>query len=228
MRYTTFLLDLDHTLFDTDASEDAAFAQTLLAAGIDEPDCYREAYRRINLELWACVERGELAASRLRDLRFERLVAEHGLAADPGKMADDFVAGLAANGELFAGALEVLEVLSGYARLALVSNGLAEVQRARIERVGIGAYFRAIVISAEVGVAKPAPGIFDIAFAALDSPARQTAVMVGDNLASDIRGGRDYGISTCWYNPQGRPSGNVNDADHTIGDLRELLRLVAH
>jgi YjjG family noncanonical pyrimidine nucleotidase len=227
MYYSTFLLDLDHTLFDSDTSEHAAFTQTLRASGIAQPDRYRDSYRRINLELWACVERGELEAHHVRGLRFERLVAEHDLDADPQRMADDFVAGLSANGELYAGALEVLEALSACARLALVTNGLGEVQRARIERVGIGGYFRAIVVSAEVGVAKPAPGIFDITFAALDSPARHTALMVGDNLASDIRGGRNYGISTCWYNPRGTPPGNTGDADHTIGDLRELLRFVA-
>lgn len=226
MRYSTFLLDLDHTLFDSDTSENAAFRQTLQAAGINDPDRYREPYRRINLELWACVERGELEASQVRGLRFEKLVAEHGLDADPRTMADDFVAGLAANGELYTGALQVLEALSARARLALITNGLGEVQRARIERVGIGCYFRAIVISAEVGVAKPASGIFDIAFTALDAPARQTALMVGDNLASDIRGGRNYGISTCWYNPQGRLPGDADAADHTIGDLRELVRFV--
>lgn len=227
MRYSTFLLDLDHTLFDSDTSEHAAFAQTLRAAGITEPDRYREPYRRINLELWAGVERGELEATEVRGLRFERLVAEHGLDADPRKMANDFVAGLSANGELYTGALDVLEALSDCARLALVTNGLGEVQRARIERVGIGRYFGAIVVSAEVGVAKPAPEIFDIAFAALDSPGRDTALMVGDNLGSDIRGGRNYGIATCWYNPQGRPAGDADGADHTISDLRELLRFVA-
>ena len=76
MGYSTLLFDLDHTLFDSDASESAALAHTLRAAGIAEPGHYREPYRRINLELWAGVERGELDAARVRGLRFERLVAE--------------------------------------------------------------------------------------------------------------------------------------------------------
>ncbi len=75
-------------------------------------------------------------------------------------------------------------------------------------------------------MAKPAGGIFDIAFEALDSPAAETALMIGDNLASDIRGGRDYGLATCWYNPQGRTHGSAEAPDYVIGELRELLRFV--
>lgn len=226
MGYTTFLLDLDHTLFDSDTSEDAAFAGTLAAAGIEQPDEYRATYRRINLALWAAVERGEIAAREVRTRRFEHFVEECGFDADPLQMADDFVAGLAANGELYDGVHDILAGLVSSGPLALITNGLSEVQRARIERTGIGDYFEAIVISAEVGVAKPAAGIFDIAFEALDSPAAETTLMVGDNLSSDIRGGRNYGVGTCWYNPGGREGNDRDRPDHVIGELRELLGFV--
>jgi len=227
MQYSTYLLDLDHTLFDSDVSEDTAFAETLLAAGIEAPERYKAAYRTINLELWACVERHELSPQQVRTRRFERLVEIEGIDADPLQMADDFVAGLCANGELYEGAREVLEQLGQLVSLALVTNGLSEVQRARIERLGIDAYFDAVVISAEVGVAKPGPEIFDIAFQALGAPARSSAVMVGDNLSSDIEGGANYGIATCWYNPDGRSTERTDRVVHEIRKLEELLGFVA-
>lgn len=227
MAYTTFLLDLDHTLFDTEASEVAAFEQTMRAAGYDQPDRYLQDYQDINLALWAAVERGEMSPHLIRTLRFEKLVAAFNLDADPLQMADDFVAGLGAYGDLYDGAREVLEKLSENAALAMVTNGLGEVQRTRIARLGLDEYFDAVAISAELGVAKPEAGIFDFVFESLGEPSPNAAVMVGDNLSADIAGGANYGISTCWYNPGERRVDSAHRIDHEIADLQELVSLVA-
>ncbi len=225
MRYSTFLIDLDHTLFDSDDSEHAAFAQAMSVAGVERVRSHAAMFRRINLELWREVERGLMSPQQVKLRRFERLVEEAGLDADVCKMAEAYVVGLANNGELYPGALEVLEILAGNASLALVTNGLSEVQRVRIQRTGILPYFDAVVISAEVGTAKPAHEIFDITFDQLGAPRKETAVMVGDNLVSDIRGGATYGISTCWYNPGCRRPGPDDCITHEIGALDALLVL---
>ena len=93
MNYTTFILDLDHTLFDSDASEAAAFAAALDVVGVSDPENYTAPYRRINIDLWAAVERGETSAQQVRTRRFELLVEEASIDADPLLMADTFVAG---------------------------------------------------------------------------------------------------------------------------------------
>lgn len=227
MSYSIFLLDLDHTLFDTDASEVAAFEQTMLVAGEQDAERYLSPFQKINLEMWAAVERGEVSPNDIRAGRFERLVAEQGLDADPLQMADNYVAGLSAYGELYDGAHEVLQELSANASLAMVTNGLGEVQRSRVERLGLGDYFDAVAISAELGVAKPAVEIFDFVFQSLGSPPKENAVMVGDNLSADIRGGANYGIATCWYNPHGRPGNGTDQSDHEIEHLKELNTLLA-
>ena len=227
MRYETILLDLDHTLFDSDTSEQTAFAQALLSAGVVEPMRYFTAYQTINLKLWAAVERGEVLQQHVRTHRFERLVAQQDIDADALQLADDFVAGLGANGSLYDGAREVLECLSRQASLAMVTNGLGEVQRARVDRLGIGEYFDAIIISAEVGAAKPGSEIFDIVFEALDFPSKESALMVGDSLSSDMQGGANYGIATCWYNPNGRSVQRPDQVAHEISDLTELLGVVS-
>jgi len=222
------LLDLDHTLFNTDASEQAAFEQTMLAAGVPAATAWFKTYQRINLELWSAMERGELQSGLIRNLRFERFVVECNLDASPRQMADDFVAGLGAFGDLYDGARAVLEQLSRRVPMALVTNGFGEVQRSRIARLGLDEYFDAVAISAELGTAKPDPGIFDFVFEALGSPPRETAVMVGDNLSADIAGGANYGIATCWYNPHGRTPDPALAINHEISDLQELLALAAH
>jgi len=227
MHYATFFLDLDHTLFDSDTSETTAFVRAMETAGIDRPEQHFSAYRKINAELWAAVERGEISPHGVRTRRFELLVAEQRLNADPQHLANDFVAGLGAHGELYAGAFEVIDRLSSQASLALVTNGLGEVQRARVERLGIGGFFDAIVISAEVGAAKPGTEIFDLVFKALDAPRKESTLMVGDSLSSDMQGGTNFGIATCWYNPQRQALRRDDLVSHEIQDLKELLGFVA-
>jgi len=105
-----------------------------------------------------------------------------------------------------------------------VSNGLGEVQRSRIERLGIAHYFDAIVISGEVGTAKPGSAIFDIAFELLGRPDPSGAVMIGDSLESDMAGAANYGIDSCWYNPNGAPAPEgITRQVVQLGDLRHLV-----
>jgi 2-haloacid dehalogenase len=226
MRFSTLLFDLDHTLLDSDTSETEAFAQLLGEFGVDDPAAHFSTYREINLALWAAVESGEMGPDEVHPLRFERFAAAIDLEADPQLMAKRYADGMGAHGELYPGAREVLEQLAEVATLALVTNGLSEIQRARIERLEIEDYFEAIVISAEVGTAKPHTDIFDLVFEGLGHPDKQGALMIGDSLSSDIRGGTNYGIATCWYNPHGKLAGADDSVDHEISALGELLPLI--
>ena len=186
MRYTTLLFDLDHTLFDSDVAEAAAFEDTLKSAGADEPSDYFQTFTAINTDLWMKVEQGELSPNEVRHLRFQKLIKATDLVADGVEMGDRYVWGMGNNGELYPGAREVLEELAGSVTLALITNGIGEVQRTRIERLAIGQYFDSVVISGEVGTAKPGTDIFDIVFGQLGGPEKNTAIIIGDNLGSDI------------------------------------------
>ena len=227
MRYDTLLFDLDHTLLDSDASEIAAYAHTMATIGLAEPDDHFERYLRINHAMWAAVERGELQPTEVRHRRFEQFVDEVGISADPVVMADAFVWGLGAFGELYDGAREVLERYAGTARLAMVTNGLSDVQRARIDRLDLAGYFDAVVISSEVGVTKPRPEIFDITFEQLGQPPKQSALMIGDSLTSDIRGGSDYEIATCWFNWRRSATVPGVTVTHEITALDQLTGIVS-
>ena len=141
-------------------------------------------------------------------------------------MADAFVAGLGAHGDLYPGVAELLDELSARVSLAIVSNGLGEVVHARVERLGIGDRFDAVIVSSEVGVSKPHGAIFDAAFAALGEPEHRDAVMIGDSLTSDIAGGASYGIDTVWLNRGGIAAGPHDAFTHEIRDLSELRDLL--
>jgi 2-haloacid dehalogenase len=226
MQYTTLLFDLDHTLIDSNASEAAAFEYTLRRAGAQDPADYLDPFVEINAELWAAVERGEITPNDVRSERFVQLIAATDLEADPNEMGDDYVYGMGANGDLYPGTIEVLDALAEIADLALVTNGIGDVQRARIARLGLDRFFTAIVISGEVGLAKPGPEIFDLTFKELGHPDKGTTLMIGDSLSSDMAGGIAYGIATCWYAAHSTGA-TVVPVDHTITELDELLPIVA-
>jgi len=194
--------------------------------GLCDPDQHFDRYVDINRAMWRAVESGDLQPTEVRFRRFEQFTAELGLDADPAAMAEAFVWGLGAHGDLYDGALELLDMVAPRARLGMVTNGLSDVQRARIDRLGIERYFDSIVISSEVGVTKPRPQIFDIAFEQLGNPPLDEAVMIGDSLTSDIRGGSDYGIATCWFNPNGDAAGPADVVTHEVGRLDEITSLL--
>ncbi|MBT8247243.1 MAG: YjjG family noncanonical pyrimidine nucleotidase [Acidimicrobiia bacterium] len=225
MRYSTLLFDLDNTLFDAEAAELLAFDHALAAGGVSEPRAHLATYVDINRALWAAVERQELTPNQVQARRFADLVAAAGLDADPTVLAEQFVIGMGRFGDLYDGAGQILATLATTATLALVTNGLGAVQRARIERLGLEPFFSAIVISGEVDTAKPGTEIFDLAFEALGWPPKETVLMVGDSLTSDIAGGAGYGIATCWYNPGGGSAHPDAPIDHEIRSLDQLPRL---
>jgi putative hydrolase of the HAD superfamily len=118
-------------------------------------------------------------------------------------MGASYLAHLAQCGDLIEGAYEVLSALHGKSRIAIVTNGLKIVQRTRLERSRIRAYIDVLVISEEVGAAKPNPEYFEAVCDLTGQPLKSDVLIIGDSLTSDIQGGRDFGIDTCWYNPAG-------------------------
>lgn len=226
MSYSVLLFDLDNTIFDAAACDPAAFAYALEQCGVPDPDRYWETYTEINDALWAAVVRQELSPNDVQDRRFADLVAAAQLDADPDSLAAEFVTGMGIKGGLYPGARETLSHLAEQATLALVTNGLGDVVRARIDRLDLNSLFSAIVISGEVGVSKPAAEIFNLVFDELGRPPRGNALMIGDSLSSDIAGAAAYGLATCWYNPAGKPTPAGASINHVIRALDELPALV--
>ncbi len=227
MRYSTLLFDLDHTLLDSFASEQAAFRAAMEVAGLSDPHSYFSHYERINHALWAAVERGEMHVDEVRVTRFEQFVDYFHLDADPVAMADAFVNGLGNNGELFPGVVEVLDKLRGRATMVLVTNGVSQVQRMRVARLRLDRYFSPIAISGELDVAKPDPRIYEWVAEQLGGLPKESALMIGDSTSSDMQGGFNYGIDTAWYNPFHKPRPASPEITHELHVFDALLNIVA-
>ena len=124
------------------------------------------------------------------------------------------------------GAPELLELLKGHYQLYLVSNGTAMVQDCRLRDSGVENYFQGIFISERIGVDKPQKEFFDRSFAVIPDFNPSQAMIIGDSLTSDIRGGNNAGIQTCWYNPKHKPRRTDIHVDYEISDLMELPKLL--
>jgi 2-haloacid dehalogenase len=224
-KYRWILFDADGTLFDYDRAEATALEETFRQFGCPFEPEYVGAYRQINSQIWRAFEQGRITQERLRTRRFEQLFQVAGANLDPALFSATYLELLAAQTELLDGAEAIVRALYGRVDLALITNGLMDVQRPRLARSALNGYFGAVIISEEVGSAKPHPEIFETAFARMGHPRKEAVLMVGDSLSSDIRGGLAYGLDTCWYNPAGQPHPVDLAITYEISRLDELLEI---
>lgn len=226
MRYDWVFFDADGTLFDYPAAEAAALRGAFAGCGLRFDSGVGPLYSEINAAIWREYELGEITQGRLRTERFERLFERLGMSADPAEFSRRYLVILGGQTALLDGAEAIVRGLHGKLGLLLLTNGLADVQRPRFAASAIGEFFSEIVISEEVGVAKPDPAIFDLAFDRIGRPPRSSVLVVGDSLTSDVAGGIAAGIDTCWYNPAGVANGHGVEPTYEIRALADLLEIV--
>lgn len=223
MNYSWILFDADGTLFDYDRAEGIALESAFADMGLAFQPGYVPVYRRINEAIWKAFERGEIAQARLRLERFERLFEAAGVQADAAAFSAVYLRHLGEGAFLIDGAEAVVGALRGRVRLALITNGLQEVQRSRLARSAIRDEFEVVIVSEEVGASKPDARIFDAAFERMGWPDKSQVLLVGDSLTSDMAGGIAYGIDTCWFNPDGQEG--TLPVCYEIQDLGQVLTL---
>ena len=224
MKYRWLLFDADDTLFDYPAAEAQALRLTFEQSGAAYLPEYLGIYKTYNSQVWREYESGGICTTDLRTKRFRLLFEKIGLRLDPQAFSPIYLRNLSLGSNLLEGAKEVLTVLRTRYSLALVTNGLAEVQRPRLERSAIRDCFEHVFISEEIGAAKPEKAFFDAVFQAIGNPPENEVMIVGDSLAADMQGGLNYGMATCWYNP--RPIATPLPVTYQIAELRELLNFL--
>ena len=199
--YEILLIDLDDTILDFHKTEHDALAMTLSAAGIDPTEETIQLFSRINDEHWKRLEKGEITREQVLHGRFRELFAVLGVTDYDEDLPLAYMENLAAGHAYLPGAEEALRQLKKNHRMYLVSNGTASVQHRRLKESGAVSYFEDVFISQEIGVNKPAKEFFDACFARIPDFQAARTLIVGDSLSSDIRGGHNAGIATCWVNP---------------------------
>lgn len=220
------LLDLDDTIYDFHRSEAHALTQTLQSIGVPATPANMQLYSRINDALWKALERGEVTREVLRLERFHQFFDALGIEGNSEAAAHHYETQLAQTAIFIEGAESLLQELHRCYRLALVTNGITQIQKGRLARGAIASFFEAIFISQEIGFNKPDPRFFEHVFETLDITDRSEVAIIGDSLTSDMKGGLAAGITTIWYN--GRRLENLSSIqpDYEIRHLSELVPLL--
>ena len=227
MRRPAVLLDLDDTILDFHKAEATALSKTLRELGLEPKEEILRRYSAINRRQWELLEEGAQTREQTLTRRFEILFAEYGLDISGPLARDRYEDNLAVGHWFMPGAEELLAALYGRYELYIVSNGTPKVQAGRIASAGIAPYFEAIFVSEELGAVKPSAEFFARSVGKIPGFDPGRALLVGDSLTSDIRGARNAGIRSCWYNFRGDPPRPDIPADFEIRELGELPPLLA-
>lgn len=228
MKYSVILFDADNTLFDFDQAEEQALYAVFEKNRLPMSDTTYQQYRLINSRLWTAFENKEITKDFLLAGRFAELFSTLQIDwPDPTRFNQEYLTCLGACPVLMSDASETCERLaqSGLT-LAIVTNGVERVQKSRLERSEIRPWIQDVFVSEEVGYAKPNPAYFTYVFDRMRLMEKSDVLLVGDSLHSDIRGGIDFGIDTCWYNPRGLKNETVYRPTHQITKLMELIDIV--
>ncbi|WP_066889450.1 YjjG family noncanonical pyrimidine nucleotidase [Clostridium nigeriense] len=227
MKYEVLLFDADETLFDFKKSERQAFENSIREFNMDYDENYHlKIYEEINTGIWLEFEKGLITQEKLKVERFRRLSEKLNVSFDPKEFAKSYMKHLANASFLYEDSFELIKNLSQNYRLAIITNGLTDVQSKRIGQSVIAKYFETIVISEEVKASKPNPEIFEIALSNLNYSDKSKILMIGDSLSSDIKGGINFGIDTCWTNFKNLENSTTLKPTYEISTLMDLLKIL--
>lgn len=221
----SIFFDLDETLLDFTRAEAAALSRTLRCFGIEPTQYVINRYHVLNISQWRLMEEGKLSREGVLTRRFEILFEELEWKIDVSAFNEQYEIFLGEGHYFLPGAEALLNELAPQYDLYLATNGASAVQRGRLKSADLEPYFKGIFISEEVGFNKPSIEYFKACFASIPDFDPSAAIMVGDSLTSDIRGGKNAGIRTCWLNPSGTIHHPDIIPDYTVHSLEELPAL---
>ena len=227
-----FLFDLDQTLLDFHKSEKIALEIVLRKYGLMFSDEIYEAFKAYNKSLWLELEKGKITREELFSKRFTDVLERCGgnkTEFDPLKVNSDFIKAMSINGVPMDGALEFLKNTKELtnSKIYVITNGATVNARGRIVSTGIDRYIDGLFISEDMGVAKPSKEFFDICLEQIGEP-KESCIVIGDSLSSDMLGAQNASLSSVWF----MPTGNIEDAireyhiDYCAFSFEELYKIL--
>lgn len=228
MTYKFLLFDLDHTLLDFDAAEDVALTQLLKEEGVTDIQAYKDYYVPMNKALWKDLEQKKITKSDLVNTRFSKLFEHFGIEKDGTYLANRYQFYLAQQGQVFSGAIELLDNLieRGY-ELYAATNGITAIQTGRLAQSSLAPYFNQVFISEQLQTQKPDALFYEKIGQKIPGFSKEKVLMIGDSLTADIQGGNNAGIDTIWYNPHHLENKTLAQPTYEVDSYKALLDCLA-
>ncbi|MDH4058676.1 MAG: YjjG family noncanonical pyrimidine nucleotidase [Cyclobacteriaceae bacterium] len=228
--YTTIFFDLDHTLWDYETNSRETLMEIfaehkLLDFGISGFEAFLQQFKIVNQKLWHLYDHGKITSEIIRNQRFVQILEKFNVSDEPlsQKLSEYYLNVSPKKGNLMPCAVDTLKYLSKNYSLSVITNGFDDVQRTKLQAANITSYFDHIVTSETAGHKKPAREIFHFALEANNISANQ-AVMIGDNLSTDIAGAKNASIDSIFFNPE--KIEHKVEVNHEINQLDELCALL--
>lgn len=229
-RYNCIFFDLDHTLWDYETNAADTLTEIyhqfeLHRKGVPDSVSFLSTFKEVNTQLWELYDTGKIHRDVIRFERFHRILQQLGVNDDDlaHQLSEFYIAESPKKGALIANAPEVLEYLHKKYPLFIITNGFEEIQSTKLTSGGITHYFKSVITSARAGHKKPSREIFDFALNENGFKAHE-AIMIGDNLLTDIAGARNAKVDTVLFNPLKTP--HPEKVNYEIHDLRDLMTIL--
>ena len=224
----TILWDMDATLLDFQAAEKVAIRTLFKKFGLGE--CSDEMllnYSQINRKYWERLERGEMTKPEILVGRFIEFFESEGLDVSVAHQFNEaYQLSLGDTIVYCDDSLNIVRSLKGKVKQYIVSNGTVVAQTKKLRLSGFGELMDGVFLSEDLGVEKPNVCFFDKVFESIGEIDKTKVIIVGDSLTSDIRGGNNAGILTCWYNPGRKEAPCEYQIDYEIADLHEIYAII--
>ena len=230
MKYKSVFFDLDHTLWDYETNSRETLVELyyhfdLVEKGVHNPDAFVGVFHQVNNKLWDQFDRGMITSDVIRKERFERILGAFRVSDARLALAltDEYLSVCPRRGNLIPHALDTVQYLSDRYALTIVTNGFEDVQAIKLMAGNLHGFFDHVVTSQKAGHRKPAREIFQYALHCNGIEPHQ-AVMVGDNLLTDIGGAINASIDAAFFNPgMTQHEQPVRYEIRSLKELRELL-----
>ena len=222
------LWDIDGTLLNFAAAEKVAVRKCFEIHELGEcTDEMLAEYVEINHKYWKMLERGEMSKPEILVGRFTEFFRKQNLDVSKAEAFNaDYQVRLGDTVCFEDNGLEVIQYLQNKVHQYAVTNGTKIAQQRKLANSGLDKLLEKAFISDEIGVEKPMNGFFDAVWKEIGVYEKDQVIIIGDSLTSDMQGGVNAGILTCWYNPKGLPNTSGLKLDYEIRNLNEILDIV--
>lgn len=225
-KYQTLLFDVDDTLLDFGAAENLALHRLFEEQKMCLTTEIKAEYQKINQDLWKSFEEGKISRDEVINTRFAILFEKYGHEVDGILVEKKYRHYLEEGAQLVQGAFELITQLQKCYDLYIVTNGVSQTQYKRLQKSGLHPFFKDIFVSEDTGFQKPMKEYFEYVFARIPHFSVEKALIIGDSLSADMKGGQLAGLDTCWFNPAMKANDTGMKPTYEIQRLDELYHIL--
>lgn len=222
--FKVILIDIDDTILDFNKCAEYAMKKAAVDFNISWQDEIYKVFTVENPILWQNIEKGILTKDELHRTRWNIIFAKLGIVADGEEFEKRFRYHLESSAEKMEGAEDLLVYLKSKYKVYAASNAHYEQQLKRMALADFSKYIDGYFISEKIGAEKPSKEFFDACLAGLDGVSKSEVIMIGDSLSADIKGAKEYGLTSIWM--KGRKEGECAFADYTVSKLEEIKEII--